>query len=72
VLLGEAGDRMARELAGAAPIVRVPGMAEAVKEAAGAARPGDVVLLSPACSSFDQYRDYVERGKHFQDEVRKL
>jgi UDP-N-acetylmuramoylalanine--D-glutamate ligase len=72
VLLGEAGERMARELAGAAPIIRVPGMAEAVKEAAGAARAGDVVLLSPACSSFDQYRDYAERGKHFQDEVRKL
>lgn len=72
VLIGEASGRMARELEGSAPVVRAGGMGEAVREAAAAARPGDVVLLSPACSSFDQYRDYVQRGMHFQDEVRKL
>jgi UDP-N-acetylmuramoylalanine--D-glutamate ligase len=72
VLTGEASGRMARELEGAAPIVRAGDMAVAVREAAAAARPGDTVLLSPACSSFDQYQDYVQRGRHFQDEVRKL
>jgi UDP-N-acetylmuramoylalanine--D-glutamate ligase len=74
VLLGEAAPRMERELAGAAPIYRVEGMEEAVQKALQLARPGDVVLLSPACSSFDQYRDYEERGDHFRrivDQMRR-
>ena len=44
----------------------------AVREAAARARPGDVVLLSPACASFDQYRDFEERGEHFRELVREL
>jgi UDP-N-acetylmuramoylalanine--D-glutamate ligase len=45
---------------------------EAVRRAAAAARRGDTVLLSPACSSFDQFRNYAERGRIFQELVRAL
>jgi UDP-N-acetylmuramoylalanine--D-glutamate ligase len=71
IVMGEAAGRIAQELDGAVETVRVGGMEEAVAAAARAARRGSV-LLSPACSSFDSYRDYAERGRHFQDEVRKL
>lgn len=47
------------------PVIRAGSMAEAVKEAAAAARPGDAVLLSPGCASFDWYRSYAERGEEF-------
>jgi UDP-N-acetylmuramoylalanine--D-glutamate ligase len=45
-------------------------MDDAVDEAAGLAAPGDVVLLSPACASFDWYRSYAERGDDFVRAVR--
>ncbi len=45
---------------------------EAVARARAAALPGDVVLLAPACSSFDMFRDYADRGRAFKDEVRRL
>jgi UDP-N-acetylmuramoylalanine--D-glutamate ligase len=45
---------------------------EALRRAAAAARCGDTVLLSPACSSFDQFRNYAERGRIFQELVRAL
>jgi UDP-N-acetylmuramoylalanine--D-glutamate ligase len=48
------------------------GMTEAVATAFGAARPGDAVLLSPACASYDMFRDYVQRAAAFVDAVRKL
>jgi UDP-N-acetylmuramoylalanine--D-glutamate ligase len=44
----------------------------AVATASAAARPGEVVLLSPACASYDQYRSYEERGDHFKALVRGL
>jgi UDP-N-acetylmuramoylalanine--D-glutamate ligase len=72
ILVGEAREKIAAELAGAAPVEIVPGLGEAVPRAFAAARPGDVVLLSPACASFDQYSGYAERGRHFQAEVGKL
>jgi UDP-N-acetylmuramoylalanine--D-glutamate ligase len=44
----------------------------AVRDAYKSSRPGDVVLLSPACSSFDMFRDYMERGKRFKALVQEL
>jgi UDP-N-acetylmuramoylalanine--D-glutamate ligase len=48
------------------------GLAGAVREAAADARAGDVVLLSPACASFDAYRDFEQRGEHFRSLVAEL
>jgi len=72
VLLGEARDRMARELAGAAPITVAGTLSEAVRAAAGAARKGDAVVFSPACSSFDMFRNFEERGEAFRSVVKEL
>jgi len=63
--LGEAGPDVIEVFDGAAPTSRAESMDVAVATAADIAQPGDVVLLSPACASFDQYNDYKERGKHF-------
>jgi UDP-N-acetylmuramoylalanine--D-glutamate ligase len=72
VLLGEAREKLARAWNGAAPAHLVADMAEAVAAAKGLARPGEVVLLSPACASFDMFRDYAHRGETFQKLVRDL
>ena len=63
--IGEAAAVIEKALDGAAPIERAQTMEAAVARAAALARPGDTVLLSPACASFDQYRNYEERGDHF-------
>ena len=68
--IGEAAPAIARALDGAAPIEPSGTMAEAVARAARLARAGDTVLLSPACASFDQYRNYEERGRHFAELAR--
>ena len=68
-LIGEAADRLEEDLAGAVPLVRSGDLATAVSDATAAAEPGDVVLLSPACASFDQFRDYEERGEAFRSLV---
>lgn len=72
VLLGEAQDLIAKALGDAVPSVRAGSMAEAVEKARAFAIPGDAVLLSPACSSFDMFRDYKERGDAFAAAVRAL
>ena len=47
-------------------------MEEAVLQASICAKPGDLVLLSPACASWDQYRDYAQRGEIFMEAVNKI
>jgi UDP-N-acetylmuramoylalanine--D-glutamate ligase len=63
--IGEAASVIERALAGSAPLEWRETMERAVARAAELARPGDTVLLSPACASFDQYANYEERGEHF-------
>ncbi|MGC8854161.1 MAG: UDP-N-acetylmuramoyl-L-alanine--D-glutamate ligase [Halothiobacillaceae bacterium] len=71
VLIGQDADLIAQAWAGAAPIVRAADMGEAVSMAAKLGRPGDVVLLSPACASFDMFKGYDHRGEVFAAEVRR-
>ncbi len=72
VLIGEAADRIAVALQGVVPTRRAPSMDEAVAEAAQLAREGDAVVLSPACSSFDMFKNYEHRGDAFAAAVAKL
>jgi UDP-N-acetylmuramoylalanine--D-glutamate ligase len=72
VLIGEAADAIARAIDGRIPVRRAASMQQAVRLAASLARAGDAVLLSPACSSFDMFRDFKERGDEFIRAVRVL
>jgi len=72
LLIGAAADRIARELSGAVELVHTGNLETAVPEAFQRARPGDVVLLAPACSSFDQFHDYEHRGRLFKELVGQL
>lgn len=70
--IGEAGPHFADILEPLMPVERCEMLAEAVKQAMGRAKPGDVVLLSPACASFDQFKDYEARGDAFRQIVAEL
>lgn len=70
--IGDAGPRFAELLEGQVNVHRSELLCEAVKQAVAQAVPGDVVLLSPACASFDQFRDYETRGEHFRQIVNAL
>ncbi|MBI4455620.1 MAG: UDP-N-acetylmuramoyl-L-alanine--D-glutamate ligase [Acidobacteria bacterium] len=72
VLLGEATAKIERALGDEVLTYRVAGMQEAIQVAFSQAQPGDVVLLAPACASFDMFHDYEERGLAFKVEVQKL
>lgn len=72
VLIGEAADLIEQAIAGRVPVVRAETMSAAVARAFELALPGDAVLLSPACSSFDMFKSYAERGDRFAEAVRAL
>ena len=69
-LIGEAADRLAQDLDGAVELRRCGDLPAAVAAARSAARPGEVVLLSPATASYDQYANYEQRGEHFRELAR--
>jgi UDP-N-acetylmuramoylalanine--D-glutamate ligase len=72
-LIGEAAGQLARDLEGTGvELIRSGDLERAVRAAADRARPGEVVLLAPACASFDQYRDFEQRGEHFRALVGEL
>jgi UDP-N-acetylmuramoylalanine--D-glutamate ligase len=70
--IGEAGPMFAKLLRSKVPVSECEMLFEAVNEAAEKAKPGEVVLLSPACASFDQFRDYEARGDAFRAAVEAL
>ncbi len=71
-LIGSAAEKIGRELDGVVKMVKAGTLEVAVDEAARAAEPGDVVLLAPACSSFDQFESYEHRGRAFRELVTEL
>jgi UDP-N-acetylmuramoylalanine--D-glutamate ligase len=68
-VIGETADELARAIP---DVVRAGDLAAAVERAAAAAHRGDVVLLSPACASYDQFRDFEQRGEEFRQLVQNL
>jgi UDP-N-acetylmuramoylalanine--D-glutamate ligase len=71
VLIGRDAPLLEQVLQGVLPLARAGDMHEAVRKAAAMARPGDAVLLSPACASTDMYRNFVERGEKFMQAVQE-
>jgi UDP-N-acetylmuramoylalanine--D-glutamate ligase len=72
VLMGQARETIRKQIGGAAPVTMAVDMPEAVTAARALARPGGVVLLAPACASFDQYSGFEARGDHFRRLVSDL
>ncbi|HVV49153.1 MAG TPA: UDP-N-acetylmuramoyl-L-alanine--D-glutamate ligase [Polyangia bacterium] len=72
VLIGEAADKMQAAFRGVLPVERAPTLEAAVEAARRLARPGDAVVLSPACSSFDMFRDYAHRAEVFRAAVARV
>lgn len=70
ILIGRDAPELEQALAGTVPLLRAGDLTEAVALAAEQARPGDRVLLSPACASFDMFRNFEERGERFMEAVR--
>jgi UDP-N-acetylmuramoylalanine--D-glutamate ligase len=72
VAYGESAAEIESALAARLPVLREAGLRSALAKAAAEAAPGDVVLLAPACASFDEFRDYADRGQKFEEWVRQL
>jgi UDP-N-acetylmuramoylalanine--D-glutamate ligase len=72
VAYGEAGDLVERDLKNAVKVVRAQSFEEVISKAAGLTKTGDAVLLSPACSSYDMFRNYEDRGARFRAAVEKM
>lgn len=71
-LIGAASDKIASQVQNATAVVRSGILERAVRQAFDSAQPGDVVLLAPACASFDQFENYEHRGRIFKELVRSL
>jgi len=72
VAIGEARPLVREALAKAVPVIEAGSLGDAVREAWRLARPDGVVLLAPACASFDMFVDYADRGRRFKEEVRRF
>ncbi len=72
LLVGAAREKLAAQLGDGFPMELVETLPEAVARAAVLARSGDVVLLAPACASFDQFENFEHRGRVFKEEVRRV
>jgi UDP-N-acetylmuramoylalanine--D-glutamate ligase len=72
VAIGEAAPLVREAMAGVVPVHEAASIGDAVQRAYEAAKPDGVVLLAPACSSFDWFRDYAERGERFKEAVKRL
>lgn len=71
-LIGAAAEKIASQIKGAAPLVHSGTLQHAVRQAFEAAQPGDIILLAPACASFDQFENYEQRGRIFKELVLSL
>jgi UDP-N-acetylmuramoylalanine--D-glutamate ligase len=72
VVIGEAAEKIAAAVGDALPLERATDMPGAVRRAFELAEPGDAVLLSPACSSFDMFKSYADRGDRFAEAALSL
>jgi UDP-N-acetylmuramoylalanine--D-glutamate ligase len=72
IVMGEAADAISRAVGHLLPVCKADTMDEAVRLSASIANAGDAVLLSPACSSYDMFRDYKHRGDEFARAARAL
>ncbi len=72
LLIGAAAEKIEKQITGSVAIERAGTIERAVEIASHAARPGDVVLLAPACASFDQFQNFEHRGRVFKDLVHNL
>jgi UDP-N-acetylmuramoylalanine--D-glutamate ligase len=72
ILLGEASEKIRQQLNGTVPMAQAESLEEATRMAFERASPGDVVLLAPACASFDMFQNYEHRGRVFKESVRRL
>jgi UDP-N-acetylmuramoylalanine--D-glutamate ligase len=72
LLIGAAAEKIEPQIAGSVAIERAETLSRAVEIASHAAQPGDVVLLAPACASFDQFENYEQRGRVFKSLVKQL
>jgi len=70
--IGAAAAKIEAHIKGATEVVHAETLESAIKGASAAALPGDIVLLAPACASFDQFNSYEHRGRVFKEMVRKL
>lgn len=72
IAFGEAGDQVARDLGGKVKVVRATSFADVLGQARALTQPGDAVLLSPACSSYDMFKNYEDRGQQFRAAVEAM